>query len=55
MFKKFNDTFFTTKKNGTGLGTSLATEIIKAHDGQINYSSLENNGTTVEIILDITN
>ena len=55
VFKKFNDTFFTTKKNGTGLGTSLATEIIKAHDGQINYSSLENEGTTVEIILDMNN
>ena len=52
---KFNEPFFTTKKNGTGLGTSLSTEIIKAHNGKINYSSLENEGTTVEIILNIIN
>lgn len=51
VLKKFNDPFFTTKKNGTGLGISLSSEIIKAHNGKLNYSSVENKGTTVEIIL----
>ena len=51
ILKKFNEPFFTTKQNGTGLGTSLSIEIIKAHDGKINYSSVENQGTTVELIL----
>lgn len=51
ILKKFNTPFFTTKKNGTGLGTSLSSEIIKAHNGKLNYSSVENQGTTVEIIL----
>ena len=52
--KKIKEPFFTTKNNGTGLGTSLSTEIIKAHNGEINYSSTEHNGTPVEIILDST-
>lgn len=51
VLKKFNNPFFTTKKNGTGLGISLSSEIIKAHNGKLNYSSVENKGTTVEIIL----
>lgn len=51
ILKKFNEPFFTTKKNGTGLGTALSMEIIKAHGGEINYSTVENKGTTVEIIL----
>ncbi len=53
VLKKFAEPFFTTKKNGTGLGTSLSKEIIKAHDGKINYSSIENKGTTVEVILKV--
>lgn len=55
ILSKFNEPFFTTKKNGTGLGTPLSTEIIKAHNGKINYSSVENIGTTVEIILNTIN
>lgn len=55
VLKKFNEPFFTTKKNGTGLGTSLSTEIIKAHNGKLNYSSVENKGTTVEVILKCIN
>ena len=55
ILSKFNEPFFTTKKNGTGLGTPLSTEIIKAHNGKINYSSAQNIGTTVEIILNTIN
>lgn len=49
--KHLNEPFFTTKCNGTGLGVTLSSEIIGAHDGKINYSSVENQGTTVEISL----
>lgn len=55
IMENFNEPFFTTKQNGTGLGTTLSTEIIKAHNGKINYSSKENIGTTVEISLKIMN
>ena len=49
--KKINELFYTTKKNGTGLGVYLSNEIIKAHKGTIKYSSFEGEWTRVEIIL----
>ena len=41
--------FYTTKKNGTGLGVSLSNEIIIAHNGKMNYES--NKGTKCTITL----
>ena len=43
--------FFTTKKNGTGLGVCLSKEIIEKHGGNIEYHSKENKGTKVIIKL----
>ncbi len=37
--------FFTTKKNGTGLGVALSNEIIMAHNGKMTYESIKNKGT----------
>lgn len=51
---RVKEAFFTTKRNGTGLGISLSNEIIKAHNGELLYTSKINAGTTVEIILPIT-
>lgn len=45
--------FYTTKKNGTGLGVSLSNEIISLHGGTLDYDSLENIGTTCTITLPI--
>ncbi len=45
--------FFTTKKNGSGLGTSLSKEIIELHGGKIRYESTINLGTKVTILLPI--
>ena len=45
--------FFTTKKNGTGLGVALSNEIINAHDGELIYDSVKNNGTTCIVKLPI--
>ena len=45
------DLFFTTKRNGTGLGTSLSKEIIELHGGNIKYLSELNVGTKVIINL----
>ena len=42
--------FYTTKKNGTGIGLPLSNEIIKLHNGRINLYSKKDEGTTVEII-----
>ena len=52
--ERISEPFFTTKVNGTGLGTSLSFEIIKAHDGIIKYES-NDSGTIVNVYLKILN
>ncbi len=42
--------FYTTKKDGTGLGVSLSKEIIEAHNGILEYES-SSLGTTAKIFL----
>ena len=37
--------FYTTKKNGTGLGVALSNEIVLAHNGVMEYESEINKGT----------
>lgn len=46
---KIKEPFFTTKKRGTGLGIYLSDEIIKGHDGTIEYQSHEGEGTKVTL------
>lgn len=50
VFKNIKKMFYTTKKNGTGIGLPLSNEIIKLHNGRINLYSKKGEGTTVEII-----
>lgn len=45
--------FYTTKKNGTGLGVCLSKEIIERHLGTICYTANKNKGTIVKITLPI--
>jgi len=45
--------YYTTKKNGTGLGTINIKRIIELHAGKIEYLSFPNKGTTVVINLPI--
>lgn len=47
--KKIKNPFFSTKQNGTGLGVFLSSEIVKAHNGKIDFISDEN-GTTVVVV-----
>lgn len=51
--KRIGENFFTTKKNGTGLGVSLSKEIISLHDGKMYYKSVKGKGTDVYIELPI--
>jgi signal transduction histidine kinase len=43
--------FFTTKQKGTGVGLSLARQIILAHRGSINVSSSPNGGALFRIVI----
>ena len=43
--------FYTTKKNGTGLGVALSNEIIVSHNGEMKYISEKNKGTKCIITL----
>jgi two-component system sensor kinase FixL len=43
--------FFTTKKEGTGLGLIIARQIISAHGGTLSYDSRPGSGTTFRITL----
>lgn len=51
--EKIKEPFYTTKKDGTGLGVTLSLEIIKAHNGSMKYASEWGKGTNVEIVLPI--
>jgi signal transduction histidine kinase len=47
------DPFFTTKKDGTGLGLMVTNQIIKDHKGKINIESSLSKGTKVYVTLPI--
>jgi signal transduction histidine kinase len=49
--------FFTTKPTGqgTGLGLSLSYDIVKAHGGEIQVATKENEGTDFRILLPLNN
>lgn len=44
--------FFTTKKNGSGIGLSLSRQIIQLHGGQLRAHSVPGKGSTFSIILE---
>ncbi|AEF93680.1 signal transduction histidine kinase, nitrogen specific, NtrB [Desulfotomaculum nigrificans CO-1-SRB] len=50
LLDKLFDPFFTTKAKGTGLGLTIAHEIMHAHGGRIEVKSREGAGTTVQIL-----
>lgn len=53
LLNKIKEPFYTTKQKGTGLGVSLSDQIIKAHNGILNYESKEGEYTKVIITLPV--
>ncbi len=47
------EAFYTTKRNGTGLGMMITQEIIKKHNGRIEIDSEEGKGTAVRVYLPV--
>ncbi len=50
IIKKVYEPFFTTKKNGIGLGLALVKKILDAHGFKMNIESNYNKGTKVSVI-----
>ncbi|MCM3568897.1 PAS domain S-box protein [Neobacillus mesonae] len=49
--KKLGEPFFTTKKQGNGLGLMMSFKIIESHNGKVFVESELNKGTTFNILL----
>ena len=49
--RRLFEAFYTTKRNGTGLGMMITLEILKKHNGKIEIESTEGVGTTVSVYL----
>jgi PAS domain S-box-containing protein len=49
--RRIFEAFYTTKRNGTGLGMMITQEIVKKHGGKIEVESEEGKGTTVNVYL----
>lgn len=43
--------FYTTKENGLGLGLAICRDVIEAHQGSINFRSIDPSGCQVTIVL----
>lgn len=56
VINRLSEPFFTTKgpDKGTGLGTSISFSIIKEHNGDIDITSKIARGTTIKIMLPVT-
>jgi signal transduction histidine kinase len=51
--KRLFEAFYTTKRNGTGLGMMITQEIVKKHGGKMEVESEEGKGTTVSVYLPV--
>ncbi|MGC2323430.1 MAG: ATP-binding protein, partial [Terriglobales bacterium] len=48
---KIFNLYFTTKKNGSGIGLAMAYRVMQLHNGSVEYESQEGQGTTFRLRL----
>jgi nitrogen-specific signal transduction histidine kinase len=53
LTQKIFEPFFTTKERGTGLGLAIVQMVTKKHDGYIEVTSKEGEGTTVKLLFPV--
>jgi len=51
LIDKVIEPFFTTKSEGTGLGLSLAYQVIKSHKGEVEIASRPGEGVRIEVFI----
>ncbi|MBH0164466.1 PAS domain S-box protein [Fictibacillus sp. 7GRE50] len=51
--EKMCEPFYTTKEKGTGLGLMISSKIMKEHNGELRFSSIEGKGTTASMVLPV--
>jgi len=49
--KRALDPFFTTRPSGTGLGLAIVNRVVRAHGGEMQIKSRQEQGTEVEMLL----
>ncbi len=53
LLDKIFDPYFTTRKDGTGLGLTIVRQIVETHNGNIQVESKQNTGTRFTIRLPV--
>ncbi|MQR94039.1 PAS domain S-box protein [Fictibacillus phosphorivorans] len=51
--EKMCEPFYTTKEKGTGLGLMISSKIMKEHNGELRFTSIEGEGTTASMVLPV--
>jgi signal transduction histidine kinase len=51
---KIFNLYFTTKKNGSGIGLAMAYRVMQLHNGSVEYDSMEGKGTTFRLRLPLS-
>ena len=52
---KVFEPFYTTKRNGLGLGLAMTKRVVEEHGGKVNIHSIAGDGSTVIITLPVIN